>query len=191
MKRNIKPQICNLAQVSVLFLHRIPTMQCIPFLSSGPFIHLETIITLLHSWKCYFNILLLYIWKFPIPWIKTGIHCERPIFILFHRYVAVHDYNSYGGPPVSVDCTWLQRGGAAAGGGGTSTDYPPAAGHHLRHLRHLRPVPRTPGTRTQPHTAVNRDILSRHRVHWWYSQYSEHLLLVESVTKYCHKSRNS
>ena len=61
-----------------------------------------------------------------------------------------------------VDCTWLQRGGAAAGGGGTTTDNPPAPG------RHLRSVPRTPGTRTQPHTA---GILSDHYLDIGYTDY--------------------
>ena len=141
-------------------------MQCIPFLSSGPFIHLETIITLLYFILESVILIFYYCISGYSPFLGL-YNCERPIFILFHRYVAVHGYNSYEGPPVSVDCTWLQRGGAAAGGGGggTSTDNPPAPSRHLRHLRHLRPVPRTPGTRTQPHTAVNRDILSRHRVH--------------------------
>ena len=146
MKRNIKPQICNLAQVSVLFLHRVPTMQCIPFLSSCPFIHLETIVNHTSFFKVLFYHFIIVLLEIPLSFLVCNKIGHTLWETQFHFVLQI----CYEGPPVSVDCTWLQRGGAAAGGGGTTTDYPPAPG---RHLRHLRPVPRTPGTRTQPHTA--------------------------------------
>ena len=76
---------------------------------------------------------------------KLGIHCEIPNFILYSRYVAVHGYNSYEGPPVCclhLVAAW--RGGCRRG---RDTDNPPAPAPSPPSLR---PVPRTPGTRTQP-----------------------------------------